>query len=234
MRPAYDGALTFLRDWIRDTNNLLLGGQTVVIYPQTYLQVRTAIQNVERGIQHEYPYFSQELEAIVNNLFVPMGNLMTINTAAFGEIFVIINQLIKEPINMRFWSDIHPDIARVSKALYCDGHFGVAAEKAMIEVETKMRSLFKECKPNTGIPKDAASLIGALLSENGCYSFCDTSERSGQNYRKGIHELFKGAFLAFRNPNVHENIECTQKEAFERITLASQMMSVLTQGRWEP
>ena len=44
-------------------------------------------------------------------------------------------------------------------------------------------------------------------------------------------ELFKGAFLAYRNPNMHENKECTQKEAFERITLASQMISVLTQGR---
>ena len=137
MRPAYDDALTFLRDWIRDTNNLLLGGQTVVIYPQTYLRVGTAIQNVGWGIQREYPYFSQELGAIVNNLFVPMGDLMTINTAAFGEIFIIINQLIKEPINMRFWSDIHPDIAHVSKALYCDGHFGVAAEWQWLKSKQK-------------------------------------------------------------------------------------------------
>lgn len=63
MRPAYDNDLTFLRDWIRDTNNLLLGGQTVVIYPQTYLQVKTAIQNVEFSIQHEYPFSNQFLTA---------------------------------------------------------------------------------------------------------------------------------------------------------------------------
>ncbi len=171
---------------------------------------------------------SSELYIIQNNLFDFMVNPPTINTASFGELFLAVEQIINEPINTRFWNDIHPDIVRVSKALYCDGHFGAAADKAIIEIETKMRELFRKYKPGAWVPKDSDALIDALLSDNGLHQFCDTTEKSGQNYRKGIHQLFKGIFLAYRHPNLHENLPCTQQEAFGRIVLASQLMFVLT------
>ena len=93
-----------------------------------------------------------------------------------------------------------------------------------------MRELFKEGKPNSPIPKDAAGLIGALLSDNGFYQFCDTSEISGANFRKGVKSIFEGAFMAYRNPSMHANLTCSQREAFERIVQASQMMGILTGG----
>lgn len=126
--------------------------------------------------------------------------------------------------------DIHPRIIAVSKGLFCDGHFAAASEAAIKEVETRMRELFKEGKPNSPIPKDAAGLIGALLSDNGFYQFCDTSEISGANFRKGVKSIFEGAFMAYRNPSMHANLTCSQREAFERIVQASQMMGILTSG----
>ena len=228
MKPSYNSDLISLRDWIRDVNNHLKMGQQVIVNPNDCFQIQEAIQLIAHEIKYEYSFLSSELYVIQNNLFNFMVNPPTINTASFGELFLAVEQIINEPINTRFWNDIHPDIVRVSKALYCDGHFGAAADKAVIEIETKMRKLFRKYKPGAIVPKDSDALIDALLSDNGLHHFCDTTEKSGQNYRKGIHQLFKGAFLAYRHPNLHENLPCTQQEAFGRIVLASQLMFVLT------
>ena len=85
--------------------------------------------------------------------------MMLLNSAAFGELFIIIKHISSEPIDTRFWRDIHPRIIAVSKGLFCDGHFAAACEAAIKEVETRMRELFKEGKPNSPIPKDAAGLL---------------------------------------------------------------------------
>lgn len=130
-------------------------------------------------------------------------------------------------LNQRMWQDIHPNISRVSKDLFCDGHFAAAAEIAIKEIEAQMRTMFKQCNPTGMVPKDAASLIGALLSDGGLLKFCDTTDISGRNYRKGIQQIFEGTFSAYRNPAMHQNLPCTQRQAFERIVLASQMMYIL-------
>lgn len=68
------------------------------------------------------------------------------------------------------------------------------------------------------------------LKQAGFYQFCDTSEISGANFRKGVKSIFEGVFTAYRNPSMHANLTCSQREAFERIVQASQMMSILTDG----
>ena len=199
-----------------------------MVNPNNCSQVKSAIQQVANGVINEYSFLSSELKVIQNNLFNYNLNPPILNSAAFGELYLAIEQIINEPLNIRIWNDIHPDIVRVSKSLYCDGHFGAAADKAIIEIETKMRELFKKYKPKALAPTGSDNLIDALLSDNGLHKFCNTTEKSGQNYRNGIYKLFKGAFLAYRHPSAHENLPCTQQEAFERIVLASQMMYVLT------
>lgn len=155
---------------------------------------------------------------------------MLLNPAVFGGLYIITKHISSEPISTRFWQDIHPRISAVSKDLFCDGHFSAACESAIKEVETRMRELFKQGKPNVSVPKGAEGLICALLSDNGFYWFCDTSEISGANFRKGIKAIFEGAFSAYRNPSMHANLACTQRESFERIVQASQMMWILTNG----
>ncbi len=150
-----------------------------------------------------------------------------LNIFAFGELFLIERHLYNEPINIQFFSQIHPRIQKVSGPLYADGHFSAAAETALKEVETRLRELFIELKPGATPPPKAAGLIGALLSENGAYTFVDTSTESGRNYRRGIQSLFEGAFAAYRNPASHDNLDISQRESLEQIFLASQMMCVL-------
>lgn len=230
MRPTYAKELAYIQDWINNKDRQLCDNRAIILSPNECNQVSKNLQIISIGVQHEYPFYSQELLAIRDKLFIasPFAyGAFSINIAVFGQLYIIIKHVRIEMINQRVWQDIHPNISKVSKDLFCDGHFSAAAEIAIKEVETQMRTLFKQYNPTAALPKDAASLIGALLSERGLHNFCDTTDISGRNYRKGVQQIFEGAFSAYRNPAMHQNLPCTQREAFERITLASQMMYIL-------
>lgn len=233
MKVIYEKEISAIKDWLQRTNVQLSTG-ALPAFPQTDCWIiQNDLQTILTNIQYEYPFYGRELAEIKNILFStpqPPYGMMMLNSAAFGELFIIIKHISLEPIDARFWQDIHPRIIEVSKELFCDGHFAAACESAIKEVETRMRELFKEGKPNSPTPKDAAGLIGALLSDNGFYHFCDTSEISEANFRKGVESIFEGVFTAYRNPSMHANLTCSQREAFERIVQASQMMSILTGG----
>ena len=233
MKVPYEKEVSAIKDWIQRTNAQLSTGALPAFAQIDCWKIRNDLQTISTNIQYEYPYYSRELLRIKDILFsspqLPYG-AMSLNLTAFGELFIIVKHISAEPIDTRFWQDIHPRIIAVSKGLFCDGHFAAASEAAIKEVETRMRELFKAGKPNSTFPKDAAGLIGALLSDNGFYQFCDTSEISGANFRKGIKSIFEGAFMAYRNPSMHANLICSQREAFERIVQASQMMGILTNG----
>ena len=106
---------------------------------------------------------------------------------------------------------------------YCS----TAAEKAVKEVESRLREKFSELKPGAAIPPKIGDVIGALISENGVFRFCDTTTTSGRDYRRGIHSLFEGIMAAYRNPAAHANLQYEKREAMEQIMLASQLMYVL-------
>lgn len=233
MKVSYDREITAIKEWVNRTNAQLATGMLPTLSQNDSLQIRNVLWSISSGIQCEYPFYSQELLAIGKILFLTSPSaygVVALNPAAFGELLLIIKHISSEPINTRFWQDIHPKITFVAQNLFCDGYFSAACESAIKEVETCMRDLFKQAKPGTPVPKDASGLIGALLSENGCYHFCDISDKNGENLRKGIRQIFEGAFTAYRNPAMHTNLNLTQREAFERIVQASQMMNILTNG----
>ena len=152
---------------------------------------------------------------------------VALNSAAFGELFVIIHHIIKEPVDMSVWREIHPRIAMTSQSLFSDGYYDSAAEKAVKEVESRLRELFQQLKPGVSVPAKIGDIVGALLTENGAYHFVDLSTVSGRDYRRGIQSLFEGIFAAYRNPTAHANLSCTRREAIEQIMLASQLMYIL-------
>ena len=168
------------------------------------------------------------LPCVANILFQQneMGAIF-LNPAAFGELVVIVRHIEAEPVVVQFWAEIHPRIVNVSRELYADGHCSTAAEKAVKEVESRLREKFSELKPGTTVPSKIGDVIGALISENGVFRFCDTSTTSGRDYRRGIHSLFEGIMAAYRNPAAHANRQYEKREAMEQIMLASQLMYVL-------
>ena len=163
------------------------------------------------------------LPCVANILFQQneMGAIF-LNPAAFGELVVIVRHIEAEPVVVQFWAEIHPRIVNISRELYADGHCSTAAEKAVKEVESRLREKFSELKPGTTVPSKIGDVIGALISENGVFRFCDTSTTSGRDYRRGIHSLFEGIMAAYRNPAAHANLQYEKREAMEQIILASQ------------
>lgn len=231
MKRPYETEVNKLQKWIEDTDRLIC--TAVPQYTRMEVQrIRDYIFFIAENVSDEYAFYSAELPRIADILFnVNMYGVYSLNIGAFGELFIIMKQISKEPINLQFWENIHPRIAKISKEIFCDGHFASAAEKALKEIETKLREMFKELKPEATVPAKILEVMRALLTENGAYHYCDTSTVSGKNYCKGVCALFEGTFAAYRNPASHENLNYTKREAVEQITLASQLMYILTNPR---
>ena len=226
MKLPYENELYELRKWIDNTNATL--NMQFPRLSQEIQRVHQWINAIAAGIQTDYPFYADMLPRITNILF--QGNGITpalVNPAAFGELVVIVRHIEAEPVVVRFWSEIHPRIANVSHELYVDGHYSTAAEKAVKEVESRLREKFLELKTGAAVPAKIGDVIGALMSENGAFKFCDTTTTSGRNYRRGIHSLFEGIMAAYRNPAAHANLQYEKREAMEQIMLASQLMYVL-------
>ena len=196
--------------------------------PQEIQRVHQWINAITRGIQADYPFYATTLPCVANILFQQneMGAIF-LNPAAFGELVVIVRHIEAEPVVVQFWSAIHPRIVNVSHELYADGHCSTAAEKAVKEVESRLREKYSELKLSAAVPVKIGDVIGALMSENGAFKFCDTTTTSGKDYRRGIHSLFEGIMAAYRNPAAHANLQYEKREAMEQIMLASQLMYVL-------
>lgn len=134
-----------------------------------------------------------------------------------------------DPENVAFWNNINDRIKNQTKELYTQCFFGPAAERAVREVETKLREMFRELKPGNNEPSKIGDIIGALLSENGVFNYCDLSTQDGKNYCRGFTQLVQGLLTAYRNPLSHKNHELTKRKAFELISLSSMIMETLEQ-----
>ena len=213
---------------VLNIDNRLRQNQPIMFQHQEAKVVFNLITKVADAVKGDYPFYSDELPQIGSIIFPPMGGgFYGLNTASFGELFIIIKHLHNEPQDTFVWTMLHPRIVGIAKEEYLDGHYASAANRSFVEVETRLRELFKELKPGVTVPGKVGDIIGALLTENGAYHFCDTSTQSGKDYRRGIQSLFEGSMAAYRNPSSHENLTLSKEAALEQIVLASQLMKVL-------
>ncbi|MCI8306141.1 MAG: TIGR02391 family protein [Enterorhabdus sp.] len=217
--------------WTQNINRELINGSVPFIDRRTLQSVRAQLLDLANMVKDEYPFFSDELLGIASVLFGGgIGSSCSINPAAFGELFIIIKNLKIEPFNLALWNTIHPRIKNSSFGLYADGHFGPAAEKAIKEVEQRLRDIFNQVRPTSVEPKEATEIVGALLSENGAYPVSNWKTPSEKSYGRGVKLLFEGFLSSYRNPISHGNRDISKQEAVEQISLASQLMHVLDKG----
>lgn len=217
--------------WVQNIDNALVGGAIPSIDCKTVQLLQAQIPLLADMVRPEYPFYSQTLLGISPILFQNCINGMhALNIAAFGELYLIIRNLKEEPFNLSFWSEIHPRIVDVSLELYSDGHFGESAEKSIKEVEQRLREIFTTAKPGVPEPKDAAQIVGALLSENGVYSISECRTPSEKSFSRGVKLLFEGFLASYRNPSFHGNRNIPKHEAIEQIILSSQLMFILDNG----
>ena len=164
MKLPYDNELYELRKWI-DFTNANLNMQFLKLPPEIQ-SVWQWIRVIATGIQSDYPFYAATLPRIAYILFQQNEvGAVFLNPAAFGELVIIIRHIEAEPVVVQFWSEIHPRIVNVSRGLYVDGHCSTAAEKAVKEVESRLREKFVELKPDATVPAKIGDVIGALISE---------------------------------------------------------------------
>ena len=122
-------------------------------------------------------------------------------------------------------SIIHPSIAKVSQQLFLDGHFSNAAEDAFIEINDRVKKLYKVIKPTASkIPDGDAVMTTVFSPTNPMLKLCDTSTDTGLNEQKGLMFLLQGAMSALRNPKAHANIIISKEDAMRRLIFASMLM----------
>lgn len=144
--------------------------------------------------------------------------------AIFTNLNVLKRRYLRKE-NTEMWNYVHPRIIQISKNLFRDGHYANAAEDAFIEINDRVKKLFKIVNPNeTKVPDGDAAMTTVFSPKNPLLKVCDTSTESGENEQRGFMFMLQGAMSAFRNPKAHANITITADDAMRRLMFASMLM----------
>lgn len=186
--------------------------------------IRNEISSISNDISKNYPHFSSELFRLKDMLFINYGHL---NPPIYGQIIAILKSIDYDNNHPQtdIWNTIHPRIIKSSKTLYIDGHYANAAEDAFIEINDRVKKLYKIKKPSDTIIPDGCDAMNKVFGDNPLVEFCDRSTDTGQNIHKGTRFLLNGAMSALRNPKAHSNnIVISKEECMRRLMFASMLM----------
>ena len=186
--------------------------------------IKNGLIKISQDIEKEYPFCSQELFNHKDRLFVGWG---TIEPLIFGQVTEVLQMLMNEKpaLGDSCWMLIHPQIVKVSKGLFDDGHYANAALDAFIEINDRVKRLFCVVNPSADKIPDGENAMNIVFSSNNpLLEFCDRSTDSGQNTQKGFMQMLAGAMSALRNPKAHANITISQEDAMRRLVFASMLM----------
>lgn len=209
-------------DWLKS-----IGSQpnctALLVNPTDITNIKNDLIRISQDTSKEYPFFSNELFSLKDQLFIGYG---TINPWAFGQIIEILKALQNNTNTQQGspWSFIHPQIARVSKQLYLDGHYSNAAEDAFVEINARVKHLFASIRPGDKQPDGAAAMTTVFSNNNPLVEFCDRTDRTGEDTQQGYMNMLSGAMSALRNPKAHANIKISAEDAMRRLMFASMLM----------
>ncbi len=215
----------FLNNFSNICNNF---NWNIVPYDYRYISnIKNTIFEISNYIENELPYYSNRLKTLFNSLF---NNNSTINPVVYGQILELLKTIIYclDESSLNVWKDIHPRIIKSSKALYLDGHYANASEDAFIEINDRVKKLFKVCNPNElSIPDGAKAMTTVFSCDKPIVKICDTHTETGKNIQMGFMMMMSGAMSALRNPKAHSNDEkssMSAEEALRRLMYASMLM----------
>jgi len=193
--------------------------------------IREGLLLIAKDIEQEQLVLSNQLMDIKNNLFrevfVNWNTIyIYINPFAFGQGIEVLDILLAQNFNRQgdWWQLIHPRIAQVSKKLFLDGSYANAACDAFIEINDRVKRLFRAIKPEEKVPDGDAAMKTVFSANTPLIEFCDRSTDSGSNTQKGFMEMLAGAMSALRNPKAHANITISRDDAMRRLMFASMLM----------
>lgn len=187
--------------------------------------IKNDLIKISQDIESTESFFSNELFRLKDMLFNNQNGF--INHVHYGEIVAILKYLNDKCSNPQkgMWSNIHPQIERVSKQLFLDGHFANAAEDAFIEINSRVKHIFSKINPGQKIPDGESAMTHVFSINNPMLLICDISTVSGADTQRGFMLMLQGAMAALRNPKAHSNsVVITQDECERRLMFASMLM----------
>jgi len=191
------------------------------------VNIKNGLIRISQDIEKEFPFFSKELFAQKDALFIGWG---TLNPLVFGQVTEILKALqqMKTPVQDEKWELVHPKIIKVSRKLFDDGHYSNAACDAFIEINDRVKNIYKTHRPEITELPDGQSLMNKVFADKDpVLQVCDLSDETGKNVQAGTRFLLAGAMSALRNPKAHANITITAEDAMRRIMFASMLMYTL-------
>lgn len=142
--------------------------QMVLIGNNEKIDVRNRLIRISEDIRCIYPDISTEIFRLKDYLFVGMGQ---VNGLILGELIALLRFLHSVKVDETdFWTLIHPQIEKVSKGLYNDGHYANSVEDAFIEINDRVKKLYAIIKPNTPIPDGDAAMTTVFSANAPPYS----------------------------------------------------------------
>lgn len=192
-------------------------------HPQDILNIKNGLFEIIYDIRQEFPFFSQELTAIKDKLFI--NNKINPTVCGQGIEMLRVLQNVGGQEKADIWRLVHPRIISVSKQLFEDSHYANAAADAFIEINGRVKKLFFKVKPDETRVPDGHALMTTVFSETKpLIEICNQTTDSGKNTQKGYMHMLAGALSALRNPRVHANVSISAEEAMREIIFASMLM----------
>ena len=173
-------------------------------------QINERIAAIATEINKSNSVMSNQILNAKNNLFHYNFGYAAINPFAIGKIVGYFDLIIGEASDKRFneWDCIHPRIIKSSKKLYDDGSYAESAVDAFIEINDRVKKLYKiVCPSDTNIPDGVDLMNKVFSSKNLLIEVCDQTTDTGKNIQLGTHFMMAGAMSALRNPKAHSNEE---------------------------
>lgn len=210
-------------EWLKNITRLPNWMATPIAQPDI-TSIKNGLIRISHDIEKEYPFFSQELFIQKDAMFFGYGN---VNPVVLGQTIEILKtlQIIKKPVQDVHWELIHPQITKVSQKLFADGHYPNAACDAFIEINDRVKKIYKAHHPEiTDLPDGQTLMNKVFADKDPLLEVCDLSDDTGKNMQSGTRFMLAGAMAALRNPKAHANIDLEKEDAMRRITFASMLM----------
>lgn len=192
--------------------------------------IREGILVTANSAMDTQPTIANRLLYVKDYLFVsvPQGYGMAsfyVDPTAAGAVIELLG-LIRNTCSHNDWCPyIHPRIREVSHKLFVDGSYANAACDAFIEINARVKEIYKSQRPfETQIP-DGRDLMNKVFSEKDTIlEICDRTSETGKNVHDGFRFMLAGAMAALRNPKAHKNEPISREDAMRRILFASMLM----------
>src|SRR3989344_1540963 len=115
--------------------------------------------------------------------------------------------------------NIHPDVEKVSRKLFDDGHYSQSTFEAYKYLDKKVQELSKCKESGYKLMMQAFSETSPLIKLTPLASISEKDEQQGYKF------IFSGAVLAIRNPRGHEyGLKETPDKCLDHLSLASLLL----------